>query len=298
MKRMRKCWGMVGFVVTAIALAAPTVSADDDRFICAGTLPPGTYDTVIVPAGGACAADPGAIEIGKSLKVSKNGKFTSTPDTLLTVLGNVEGRQGSIIDIQGPDEDPLVDAIEGHVHSHKGDLILAFIDIGGNVEGVGGSRVIVRHSTLTRGSILADNISGLGSTTFLEINYLFRGDIRVKNNDLSCVPAAADPAVFPECFAGDYALNVEGNTLEKGGIDVHNNGVVAPDTPVNVWDNNVVARHIEVLKTTGNGDRNVNGNTVGGHLLCLKNEGNVIGGPNDASRFPNPHNQCSAEEPE
>ena len=155
-------------VITAAALVLTISATASGATTCNGVLAPGSYQTVVVPAGGVCFSD-GPVKINGGLWISQGGTF---------VLGNEEtpGDNGSI---------------NGGVHATNAmNVQIHFATINGGVEEHGGSGPFggpfdVAFNTIEdsriNGGVTIDGYDGFWMGFFRNT---VNGDVNYNNNTL------------------------------------------------------------------------------------------------------------------
>jgi hypothetical protein len=242
---------LVALVSASMLVFAPAAAADDT--ICSPSLPPGTYDNVVVPAGAGCGLFSSTV-LG-NIKLLPGASFFGDSNT---VHGNIEGDKAVSVDIVDFSFTPAASVVHGSIQVKEGNVptgppptgTAAFVRVcgtllpGGNiqVEKFGPSGVV-----FVGGATFCPALLGGGNT-------LPKGSIKVEENGITVI---------------SFGSPFFGLGLEIGG--------------------NVVGQNLQVFKNTGPGTKVVAGNTVGESIQCKENSPPFVGGPNTAPKI---EDQC------
>lgn len=206
MERMVKSNYYLGVFVAAVALALATLlsvlvvalsasPARADNTECTGTLPPGTYDNIVVPKGATCELSSSIVR--GNVRALEGSRLNANDNT---IEGNVLGNKADVVHLQSLD--PAVpDTVEGNIHIKQGN-----------------DTAIVCGQTLPSGNIHIEKFGpdakgvGVGDDEFCPVvvagggNILQKGNIEVKDNAMAPVSN----------------LGVDQNTV-NGNVLVYNN---------------------------------------------------------------------------
>jgi hypothetical protein len=289
---MRRALLVMLIALTAGLMAAPSAPAADTT--CAGTLPPGVYDNLVVPKGGGCTLSDSLVR--GNVKVRKGGVFLSLNNE---IVGNVQGEKDSVIELTQT-------RVGGNVESSSGNhLFLAPGAPGNEIEGnVKGAKTPV---SILGGQSIGGNVSVSEAIGFTLVDSDIDGAVEVTKVSFVSLSGPRVGAGV-QLKEGDGQVQICGLHVERGNLVVEKfegphvfvlgepacPPLVVAEGNLQVVDNTPtiglqvagaqVAQNLLVSKTRGPGFKGVQNNVVGDTLQCFDNDEPFAGGPNTAQK--------------
>lgn len=213
---------------------------------CTGVLT-GVHDSVVVPKGASCTLV--SAQVAGNVRVEEGASLLTTGVPSTTIGGNVHGIHSRSVFMQ------FATQVGGNFHVHGGDAgTTSGFDIGATI---GGNATIELNAgkTFVDAATVVRQLNVWRNTGPVEVEFNgVGGHLRVEDNiiELACTPGVTPPPSFGAVVCG---MSVAGN---------------------------IVAGNLLVLRNSGDGQKNVTGNTVTRRLVCRDNDEPFLGGPNIA----------------
>jgi hypothetical protein len=153
-------WLFLSIAISVAALIAGASSVTAAVTTCDGTLPGGTYDTVIVPKGKICIVGDGLgpVTVEQNVILQEGASINGVAG-VFTVNGNLQGDGVRNVDITGLPGVPTT--IHGNVSitGATGAVVVVFVNIGGNlnISDSNGLGIFVEESQVNGNALFQNN---------------------------------------------------------------------------------------------------------------------------------------------
>jgi hypothetical protein len=240
------------FATASLVGLLPAAAAETQ---CVGVLT-GVHDNVVVPSGAHCEAT--EAQIRGNVKVQRDASFRASDST---IRGNLHGEESRFVCLQFGSQ-------LGGNFDVKGGLPLTTTGFDISVQVGGNARIHENQGhTFIDAAIIGGNVEVMKNTGSLEVEFnTIGGNARIAEN------------VVPPVYTGAPFFGPTGCGLPTQVAGMSGNG-------------NRVEGNMEVIKNVGPGTKQVQLNTVLGHLNCFENSPPFVGSPNTARKA---QGQCAA----